>query len=195
MKLLQSSLFLGAKQSSVIHMRGVLSVVEVDAYWSHMWWRWLRVMGYLAMISYHSSCAQAHVCSVRSSHGMQQESITKLCRWCLQLISSGRCLTGRQMSPLHTLMAIPESEYISVAKAATGWIQSSVLCVRRYMNGKSDKLYEGAFDTGCRVSLDMGACGLQEVAFFHQHSDNVDWVFVDHPSYHRPGAPLFATTL
>lgn len=58
------------------------------------------------------------------------------------------------------------------------------------MNGKSDKLYEGAFDTGCRVSLDMGACGLQEVAFFHQHSDNVDWVFVDHPSYHRPGVPL-----
>ncbi len=67
-----------------------------------------------------------------------------------------------------------------------------MVCVIRYMNGKSDKLYEGAFDTGCRVSLDMGACGLQEVAFFHQHSDNVDWVFVDHPSYHRAGEPLLS---
>ena len=38
-----------------------------------------------------------------------------------------------------------------------------------------------------RVPLDMGACGIQEVAFFHQHSDGVDFVFVDHPSYHRAG--------
>lgn len=59
------------------------------------------------------------------------------------------------------------------------------------MNGKSDALYAGAFDTGCRVSLDMGACGIQEVAFFHQHSDGVDWVFVDHPSYHRAGGYSF----
>ena len=64
------------------------------------------------------------------------------------------------------------------------------------MNGKSDALYAGAFDTGCRVPLDMGACGQQEVAFFHQHSDGVDWVFVDHPSYHRAGAakPLAVQT-
>jgi starch synthase len=52
----------------------------------------------------------------------------------------------------------------------------------------SDELYEGAFDTGARVPLDLGACGTQEVGFFHQHSDHVDWVFVDHPSYHRAGA-------
>ena len=28
------------------------------------------------------------------------------------------------------------------------------------------------------------------MGFFHQHSDHVDWVFVDHPSYHRAGALL-----
>ena len=38
------------------------------------------------------------------------------------------------------------------------------------------------------VTLDMGACGHQEVKYFHQHSNDVDWVFVDHPSYHRAGA-------
>ena len=37
------------------------------------------------------------------------------------------------------------------------------------------------------VTLDMGACGCQEVKYFHQHSNDVDWVFVDHPSYHRAG--------
>ena len=34
---------------------------------------------------------------------------------------------------------------------------------RRYLNGVSDELYEGALDTGMRVSLDLGACGAQEV--------------------------------
>ena len=51
-----------------------------------------------------------------------------------------------------------------------------------------DELYSQAEDLGVRVPLDMGACGLQEVAYFHQHSDEVDFVFVDHPSYHRAGA-------
>ena len=51
----------------------------------------------------------------------------------------------------------------------------------------SDKLYAGAEDLGVTVTLDMGACGYQEVKYFHQHSDDVDWVFVDHPSYHRAG--------
>ncbi|BDA44490.1 Soluble starch synthase 1, chloroplastic/amyloplastic [Coccomyxa sp. Obi] len=76
---------------------------------------------------------------------------------------------------------------LPIALAARG--HRVMVIAPRYMNGKSDKLYEGAFDTGCRVNLDMGACGQQEVAFFHQHSDHVDWVFVDHPSYHRPGNP------
>ena len=62
--------------------------------------------------------------------------------------------------------------------------------MHRYLNGVSDGLYEGALDTGLRVSLALGACGPQEVGFFHQHSDHVDWVFVDHPSYHRAGVLL-----
>ena len=58
----------------------------------------------------------------------------------------------------------------------------------RYQNGTAtDELYSQAEDLGVRVPLDMGACGLQEVAYFHQHSDGVDFVFVDHPSYHRAG--------
>lgn len=82
---------------------------------------------------------------------------------------------------------------LDVAGSMCGWFWGHELSechVRRYLNGsKSDELYEGALDTGCRVSLDMGACGLQEVGFFHQHSDGVDWIFVDHPSYHRAGVP------
>ncbi|KAL2527470.1 Starch synthase 1 [Abeliophyllum distichum] len=31
--------------------------------------------------------------------------------------------------------------------------------------------------------------GVQEVKFFHEYRGGVDWVFVDHPSYHRPGTP------
>ena len=58
----------------------------------------------------------------------------------------------------------------------------------RYQNGTAaDELYSQAVDLGVRVPLDMGACGLQEAAYFHQHSDGVDFVFVDHPSYHRAG--------
>lgn len=26
-----------------------------------------------------------------------------------------------------------------------------------------------------------------EVGYFHHTSRGVDWIFVDHPSYHRPG--------
>ena len=59
---------------------------------------------------------------------------------------------------------------------------------RRYLNGVSDKLYASAQDSGLRVTLDMGACGYQEVGYYHEHSSGVDWVFVDHPSYHRAGA-------
>lgn len=58
------------------------------------------------------------------------------------------------------------------------------------MNGKTDHLYNGALDTGVRINVDLGACGIQEVGYFHQHSDHVDWVFVDHISYHRPGTVL-----
>lgn len=58
----------------------------------------------------------------------------------------------------------------------------------RYMNGVDDVKYAGAFDVQCRIKI---ACfdGEHEVAFFHEFRGGVDWVFVDHPSYHRPGTP------
>lgn len=62
----------------------------------------------------------------------------------------------------------------------------------RYMSGSaSDDVYADARDTGVKATLTLGNCGPQEVKFFHQRSDedNVDWIFVDHPSYHRPGNP------
>ena len=58
----------------------------------------------------------------------------------------------------------------------------------RYLNGtKSDKLYEGAFDTCVKSKLGCFE-GLQEVGYFHQIKNGVDYVFVDHPSYHRAGS-------
>lgn len=42
--------------------------------------------------------------------------------------------------------------------------------------------YPEAVDTGLRVDI-MGA----EVGFFHHKGRDVDWVFVDHPSFPRPG--------
>jgi len=57
----------------------------------------------------------------------------------------------------------------------------------RYLNqSKNDKLYEGAFDT-C-VKSKLGCFGdAHEVGYFHQVRNGVDYVFVDHPSYQRPG--------
>ncbi|XP_019054427.1 PREDICTED: soluble starch synthase 1, chloroplastic/amyloplastic isoform X2 [Nelumbo nucifera] len=59
----------------------------------------------------------------------------------------------------------------------------------RYLNGSpSDKKFSGAYDVQCRIKIPcFGA--LQEVAFFHEYRAGVDWVFVDHPSYQRPGNP------
>ncbi|KAG0566283.1 hypothetical protein KC19_7G052100 [Ceratodon purpureus] len=58
----------------------------------------------------------------------------------------------------------------------------------RYMNGVTDDMFEGAFDCQCRVPVTCFG-GTQEVAFFHEFRAGVDWVFVDHPSYHRQGTP------
>jgi len=57
----------------------------------------------------------------------------------------------------------------------------------RYQNGsKSDALYEGAFDT-C-VKSQVGCFGAaHEVGYFHQMKNDVDYVFVDHPSFQRKG--------
>ncbi|RZC84762.1 hypothetical protein C5167_047547 [Papaver somniferum] len=59
----------------------------------------------------------------------------------------------------------------------------------RYVNGSaSDKIYKGALDAQCRIKIPCFEAE-HEVAFFHEYRAGVDWVFVDHPSYHRPGNP------
>ncbi|KAI5072640.1 hypothetical protein GOP47_0012746 [Adiantum capillus-veneris] len=58
----------------------------------------------------------------------------------------------------------------------------------RYMNGVTDAKFAGAFDTQCRIKIGCFEAE-HEVAFFHEFRAGVDWVFVDHPSYHRPGTP------
>ncbi|XP_077251318.1 glycogen/starch synthases, ADP-glucose type [Tasmannia lanceolata] len=75
---------------------------------------------------------------------------------------------------------------LPIALAARG--HRVMVVTPRYMNGVSDKIFAGAFDVGCRIKIPCFG-GEQEVAFFHQYRDGVDWVFVDHPSYHRPGTP------
>ncbi|XP_072982042.1 soluble starch synthase 1, chloroplastic/amyloplastic isoform X1 [Typha latifolia] len=58
----------------------------------------------------------------------------------------------------------------------------------RYLNGVSDKIFSEAIDIGRRIKVSCFG-GEHEVAFFHENREGVDWVFVDHPSYHRPGNP------
>ena len=55
---------------------------------------------------------------------------------------------------------------------------------------KADKLYDSAKLLDVKAQLDLGECGVQEVTFYHEHRSSVDFVFVDHPVYHRAGAPL-----
>ncbi|KAM5557598.1 soluble starch synthase 1, chloroplastic/amyloplastic [Rosa sericea] len=58
----------------------------------------------------------------------------------------------------------------------------------RYQSGSpADKKFSGAIDVGHANVICFG--GEQEVAFFHEYREGVDWVFVDHPSFHRPGNP------
>ena len=58
----------------------------------------------------------------------------------------------------------------------------------RYQNGtKADALYDGALDTCTKAKVGCFG-GLQEVGFFHQIKNGVDYVFVDHPSFHRKGS-------
>ncbi|KAK9291369.1 hypothetical protein L1049_019315 [Liquidambar formosana] len=59
----------------------------------------------------------------------------------------------------------------------------------RYLNGtSSDKRFSSALDLDCHIKISCFG-GMQSVAFFHEYREGVDWVFVDHPSYHRPGNP------
>jgi len=58
----------------------------------------------------------------------------------------------------------------------------------RYLNGKTDSLYEAATYTGKNITVwlfgEFVECGL-----YHEYRDGVDFVFIDHPSYHREGGP------
>lgn len=67
--------------------------------------------------------------------------------------------------------------------------KQSLMVVSRYQHGnaKTDPLYDPAEDLQVSTTLDMGQSGQQHVKYYHLHKDNVDWVFVDHPSYHRSG--------
>ncbi|EXC21435.1 hypothetical protein L484_011877 [Morus notabilis] len=59
----------------------------------------------------------------------------------------------------------------------------------RYLNGTAaDKKFASVVDTESRIKVPCFG-GEQEVAFFHEYREGVDWVFVDHPAYHRPGNP------
>ncbi|XP_022738776.1 starch synthase 1, chloroplastic/amyloplastic-like isoform X2 [Durio zibethinus] len=59
----------------------------------------------------------------------------------------------------------------------------------RYLNGTpADKNFAAAIDLDRRIKLHCFG-GEQEIAFFHEYREGVDWVFVEHPSYHRPGNP------
>ncbi|XAR52201.1 Starch synthase [Bertholletia excelsa] len=76
---------------------------------------------------------------------------------------------------------------LPVALAARGH-RVMVITPRYLHGGPSDKNFSGASNTACSVKV---CCfgGAQEVTFFHEYKSGVDWVFVDHPSYHRPGNP------
>ncbi|KAK9809081.1 hypothetical protein WJX72_009092 [[Myrmecia] bisecta] len=76
---------------------------------------------------------------------------------------------------------------LPIALAARG--HRVMVVAPRYLNGKSDDLYESAKDLHSPLTLDLGACGEQTVSFYHVHKLHVDFVFVDHPCYHRAGNP------
>jgi len=64
-----------------------------------------------------------------------------------------------------------------------------VVSPRYATGGAADAATAGVVDTGVSVDLDMGACGAVTVRFFAESRDGVDYVYVDHPSYRRPGTP------
>ncbi|KAF7830723.1 soluble starch synthase 1, chloroplastic/amyloplastic [Senna tora] len=59
----------------------------------------------------------------------------------------------------------------------------------RYLRGTSqDSIYSGTVDLNLHSKIYCFG-GVHEVGFFHEYREGVDWVFVDHPSFHRPGNP------
>ncbi|KAI8020264.1 hypothetical protein LOK49_LG04G00234 [Camellia lanceoleosa] len=76
---------------------------------------------------------------------------------------------------------------LPIALAARGH-HVMVISPRYLHGGPSNKNFSGTSDVGCGIKVYCFG-GAQEVAFFHEYRAGVDWVFVDHPSYHRPGSP------
>ncbi|KAG5050352.1 hypothetical protein JHK85_011455 [Glycine max] len=59
----------------------------------------------------------------------------------------------------------------------------------RYIHGTSEDLkFAGAVDLDQSTKVFCFG-GAQEIGFYHEYREGVDWVFVDHPSFHRPGNP------
>ncbi|XP_059629022.1 soluble starch synthase 1, chloroplastic/amyloplastic [Cornus florida] len=76
---------------------------------------------------------------------------------------------------------------LPIALAARGH-RVMVVSPRYLHGGPSDKNYAGASDLECCIKIFCFE-GEQEVSFYHEYRAGVDWVFVDHPSYQRPGNP------
>ncbi|XP_030467091.2 LOW QUALITY PROTEIN: soluble starch synthase 1, chloroplastic/amyloplastic [Syzygium oleosum] len=76
---------------------------------------------------------------------------------------------------------------LPIALAARG--HRVMVVTPRYLNGTAaDETYASALDLDSSIKIYCFG-GVQEVSFFHEYRKGVDWVFVDHPSYHRPGNP------
>ncbi|KAL0304419.1 UNVERIFIED_CONTAM: Soluble starch synthase 1, chloroplastic/amyloplastic [Sesamum radiatum] len=76
---------------------------------------------------------------------------------------------------------------LPIAMAARGH-RVMVVCPR-YLNGSaSDKVYANAVELEQRSQIYCFG-GVQEVGFFHEFRAGVDWVFIDHLAYQRPGTP------
>jgi len=59
----------------------------------------------------------------------------------------------------------------------------------RYLNGtKNDALYEDVEYTGKNITVFLAGEDVT-VGLYHLFKDGVDFVFIDHPSYHRDGGP------
>ncbi|TKY74085.1 Soluble starch synthase 1 [Spatholobus suberectus] len=76
---------------------------------------------------------------------------------------------------------------LPIALAARG--HRVMVVTPRYIHGTSeDHKFAGAVDVDrCTKVFCFG--DVQEIGFFHEFREGVDWVFVDHPSFHRSGNP------
>lgn len=58
----------------------------------------------------------------------------------------------------------------------------------RYINGSTNQRFASAKDFGCHSTIYCFE-GEHQVGYFHEYRSGVDWVFIDHISYHRAGNP------